>query len=82
MRWSVESVTGKATIDQTGLLTGVADGVVKVKAEAVDGSYVDAEVEVTISGQIPTVWELNLIKNGLFDQLNEKRSAPILGRMG
>jgi len=71
LRWSVESVTGKATIDQTGLLTGVADGVVKVKAEAVDGSYVDAEVEVTISGQIPTVWELNLIKNGLFDQLNE-----------
>ena len=32
LKWSVESVTGRATIDQNGLLTGVMDGVVKVKA--------------------------------------------------
>lgn len=58
--WSVEqagdtgtTMTGKATIDSsTGLLTAVADGTVKVKATAKDGSGIVGSEVITISGQI------------------------------
>ena len=68
LRWSVENKTGRATINQEGLLTPVLDGVVTVVADATDGSYERAEVDVEISGQIPDMWKLNVIRNGLFDQ--------------
>lgn len=58
--WSVEqagdtgtSMTGKATIDSnTGVLTAVADGTVKVKATTKDGSGIVGSEVITISGQI------------------------------
>ncbi len=79
MKWSVQNLTGKATIDQKGVLTPIADGVVKVKAEATDGSYVLEEIEVTISGQKTGLWELNLIKNGLFDEAGTAGAVPFWG---
>jgi hypothetical protein len=60
--WKVVNGTGKATIDENGLLTAVADGTVTVTATATDGSYNDGSAEVTISGQYTTLWELNVIK--------------------
>lgn len=46
--WSVESGTGEATIDQTGLLTGTQPGKVTVKATATDGSDVYGTKQVQI----------------------------------
>jgi len=79
LNWKVENVTGKATIDQTGLLTPISNGVVKVIADATDGSYEQAMIEITISGQKTTLWEMNLIKNGLFDEAGTAGAVPFWG---
>ncbi|MBP3964294.1 LamG-like jellyroll fold domain-containing protein [Paenibacillus lignilyticus] len=47
--------TNKATIDQNGLLTAVAEGVVKVVATAKDGSGVTGESLVTIDTMPPKI---------------------------
>ncbi len=47
--WSVTSGTGKATIDSNGVLTGVTNGTVTVKATAKDGSNISGMKEVTVS---------------------------------
>ena len=50
--WSVSNQGGIGTIDSTGKLTAVADGIVYVKATATDGTgVVSNEYKVTISGQ-------------------------------
>lgn len=51
VEWSVENGTGSATISVTGLLTAENNGVVTVKATAVDGSNVSGSLEITISNQ-------------------------------
>jgi hypothetical protein len=48
--WSV-SDESKATISETGLLTAVDNGTVTVTTTAKDGSGVDGQLEITISGQ-------------------------------
>jgi uncharacterized protein YjdB len=67
LRWTVENVTGRATIDSDGVLTPLMDGEVIVTAAATDNSYEEASLTVNISGQIVSVHELNLIRNGYFD---------------
>lgn len=71
LNWTVINGTGKATIDQNGLLTAIANGTVSVKAAATDGMGAEAMVDVEISGQVLSqkdVWStMNLIKNGCFD---------------
>lgn len=47
--WSVTKGTGDATIDSTGLLTGVAEGNVSVIATAKDGSGVTGTKEITVT---------------------------------
>jgi len=47
--WSVSDGTGKATIDSNGVLTGVSNGSVTVKATAKDGSKVSGTKVVTVS---------------------------------
>jgi Secretion system C-terminal sorting domain len=79
LKWTVENKTGRATISSTGLLTPIMNGVVTVIADATDGSYEQAKIDITISGQIPTLWELNLIKNGLFDDPGTAGSIPFWG---
>lgn len=70
IKWTIENGTGKASVDETGLVKGISDGTVTVTAAATDGSYVDATIEITVSGQVTTVQELNLIKNWNMDELN------------
>lgn len=41
VKWSVENLSGKASISTNGLLTGITPGTVKVIAEATDGSIRD-----------------------------------------
>jgi hypothetical protein len=79
LKWTVatkEGSTGRASVSNTGVVTGIMDGVVVVTAAAQDGSYVDATCEVTISGQKVTVDEINIIKNGNFDLFDEVTLAP------
>ena len=70
LTWSVataEGSTGRATISSTGLLTAIMDGVVTVTAKAQDASFLEATVDVTITGQVIQIADVNIIKNGNFD---------------
>jgi len=70
LNWTVENITGRATIDNNGVLIPILDGEVLVTATAVDGSYWDDTATVTISNQLVSEHELNLIRNGYFDDVN------------
>ncbi|MBL7112710.1 MAG: Ig-like domain-containing protein [Bacteroidales bacterium] len=67
LSWTVTNTTGKATITSTGLLTPIMDGTVTVTAAAQDLGYESAEIVVTISGQLISLGEINLIRNGFFN---------------
>ncbi|MCB8998942.1 MAG: Ig-like domain-containing protein [Bacteroidales bacterium] len=64
--WSVESGTGSASISSTGLLTAKEDGTVTVTAKAKDISGVVGTKEITISNQVLTMDDFNVIKDGGF----------------
>jgi uncharacterized protein YjdB len=49
--WSVQNVTGVASIDQAGLLTAYADGNVLVTATAADGSGATGSTVIALSNQ-------------------------------
>ena len=73
LTWSVataEGSTGWASISSTGLLTAIKDGVVTVTAKAQDASFLETTVDVTISGQVIQVSDVNIIKNGNFDEVD------------
>jgi len=55
--WSVENGTGEATIDQQGLLTPQAVGMVTVVATANDGSGVEGTLEVKIYEEVTGIDE-------------------------
>jgi hypothetical protein len=80
LKWSIAPAPGskgRATIDSKGVVTPILDGVVVVNASSTDGSFIDAApVNVTISGQVPTVSELSFIKNGNFDVFTAGTLAP------
>lgn len=82
LAWSVENVTGKATISSDGVVTAVADGEVTITGAATDGSYEEGTCTVTISGQHTTLFELNVIQNGSFDQVNDDGTATLWGGWG
>ncbi len=67
--WKVENGTGRATVDKNGVVTGIIDGEVTITASATDGSYEESSATVTISNQIVTRPEINLIRNGYFDDV-------------
>jgi hypothetical protein len=69
--WTIDSEnsTGKAKIDQNGVVTAAVDGEVTVTAAAVDGSYTEASTSVIITNQIVTMKDLNEIRNPYFDQV-------------
>ncbi|MCK4748889.1 MAG: Ig-like domain-containing protein, partial [Bacteroidales bacterium] len=70
LEWTLENSAGKATIDRDGVVTGIADGEVTVTASALDGSYVEGTAIVSISNQIVSIGEVNIIKNPNFDEVN------------
>lgn len=82
LKWTVTNETGKATVDKNGLVTAVANGDVTVTAAATDGSYEEASATVTITGQVTTLWELNIIKNGTFDMVEPTGTATYWGGWG
>jgi len=46
--WSVDNISGSAQISQTGLLTAISDGIVRVNATANDASQTLGSIEITI----------------------------------
>ena len=75
LKWSIENGTGRATIDNNGVVTGLLDGTVTVTALAKDGSYMEDQCTVTISKQIVTEKDINLIRNGFFTHVNKDGTA-------
>jgi uncharacterized protein YjdB len=51
LTWTIVNGMGKANINASGLVTAVSNGVVTVKATAMDGSGVSGTLDITISNQ-------------------------------
>ncbi len=71
IKWSVataEGSTGRATINDAGLLSAILDGTVTVTAKSAD-ELVISTVDVVISGQVVTEDDVSIVKNGKFDLL-------------
>jgi len=75
LSWSVVNGSGKASVDENGLVRGIMDGEVTIVARALDGSDVKDSATVTIENQIVTRGEINLIRNGYFDHV-EGNNTP------
>jgi len=71
LKWKVSNGTGKASINNMGMVTAIADGTITVTAIATSGSGIEASAVVSISNQVVQIEELNLIRNGNFDQVDE-----------
>ncbi|MBP7038615.1 MAG: Ig-like domain-containing protein [Bacteroidales bacterium] len=62
VEWSVENITGKAEVNESGLVTGIEDGIVSVIASAKDGSGVRSSLEIKINRNRPLT---AIVRNGL-----------------
>jgi uncharacterized protein YjdB len=62
--WSLEKVTGDASISNTGLVTASANGTVIAKATANDGSEVSGTLTITISDQITPITGITISGTG------------------
>jgi len=60
--WSVENLTGKALVDDSGLVTGIEDGIVTIIASARDGSGVRSSLEIKINRNMPLI---AVVRDGL-----------------
>ena len=71
--WSVENGSGKATIDSSGLLTGIDDGLVTVVATADDGSGVEGRKIIGVTEAITNVSSIEVtgINNANIVMINE-----------
>jgi uncharacterized protein YjdB len=58
--WSITSVSGQATISNTGLVTAIDNGIVTAIARANDGSGVYGALDIYISTQITRVTSINI----------------------
>lgn len=84
LKWSLTSAVGggvRATISAQGLITPVLDETIIVSATSTDGFILSNEILINISGQKPTMEDLNYIKNGNFDQV-DTTGAPMLWQTG
>jgi uncharacterized protein YjdB len=64
LSWSVTKKTGDASIDGSGFLTAISDGIVTVRASATDGSGIYGALDITISGQIIHVSDITVSGEG------------------
>jgi len=64
VNWSVNNVTGQATVNSSGLVTAIADGTVVIRATANDGSGVYGEITVSIVNQIVLVTGITVAGEG------------------
>ncbi len=62
--WSVTDGTGSAYIDATGVLTGITEGAVTVRATAGDGSGVYGEKEITVTSGSANTYAIVVTNDG------------------
>ncbi len=62
VEWSVENITGKAEVNESGLVVGIEDGMVTVVASARDGSGVRSSLDIKINRNMPLV---AIVRDGL-----------------
>lgn len=81
LSWSVENLTGEASVNETGLLTALSNGQVKVRATPKDTSTKFGEIIITISGQesgfSDVLSSFKLFPNPIVNQLNISSTALI-----
>jgi parallel beta-helix repeat protein len=73
VEWMVENITGTALIDETGKITGLSDGIVRVVARAIDGSNVSGQCMVAITNQGTTGLAFNNKNNEPYYILDNNR---------
>jgi len=73
--WSITGEEGIATIDENGLLTALAPGIIEVKAEAEDGSGVAGYREITIEEADPLINDECFIATAAF---GSKFTRPVV----
>ena len=66
---------GMAKIDNNGVVTALVDGTVMITCQSKSLSEIE-QLEVTISNQIVSASEHNLIRNGYFERVNPDGSIP------
>ncbi len=49
--WSIRDITGQASVDQSGLVTAITEGLISVVASANDGTGVEGSIEINIKGK-------------------------------
>jgi len=64
MTWSLVNGTGQASINSTGLVTAIDNGMVTARASAVDGSGVYGILEIAVSNQIVPVTGITVMGSG------------------
>jgi len=72
VKWVLTSRSGavaRASISKNGVITPVIDEELTIQAISSDGFIYSNEVDVSISGQKPTLERLNYIKDGNFDNV-------------
>lgn len=59
--WSVEGLTGHASISSSGLVTSITDGIVLARASATDGTGITGTLQITITNQVIPVENITLV---------------------
>jgi uncharacterized protein YjdB len=73
--WTITNNTGKATIDNTGLVTAIENGSVIISVNANDGSGISTSIVITISAQIIPVEEVIVTAPDGITSITENKSV-------
>ncbi len=79
VKWTIKNADGsraRASISADGVVTPVINEEVVIQAISTDGFVYSNEVNLSISGQVPTRFQLSYIKNGDFTDFDEETLAP------
>jgi hypothetical protein len=82
LKWEVVNGSGRAKVNSNGLVTAIMDGEVTVIGTTTDGSWIEESATVTISNQIVSIGEINVIRNPNFDRENADGTAAEYGGWG
>jgi hypothetical protein len=67
-KWIISGGTGQATVTKEGLVQGLRNGTVLVKAVSADNFFESNELTINVSNQVVTHFESSFIKDGDFTQ--------------
>ena len=73
--WSISNLTGKASINSTGLVTGISSGKVVAKASANDGSGISGTLEIEIANPIVRVTGINVLSSNGYNIISSEKGT-------